>query len=91
MKKLLLPILTLPLSVKLMAETVEEPSDTSKVYDIDEVVIISQPKVNFRLRQQPISAMSFGAEQMNQLGTRGGNFAQRGNPIQVGVDVNIHF
>lgn len=44
--------------------------DTSKVYDIDEVVIISQPKENFRLRQQPISSVSFSADQITQLGTR---------------------
>ena len=32
-------------------------ADSSRVYDIDEVVVVSQPKENFRLRQQPLSTL----------------------------------
>lgn len=34
-------------------------SDTSRVYDIDEVVVVAQPKESFRLRQQPLVSTSF--------------------------------
>ena len=45
-------------------------TDSSKVFDIDEVVVVSQPKEAFRLRQQPLSSTSFGSFEMNRLGTR---------------------
>lgn len=45
-------------------------NDTSKVYDIDEVVIVSSPKEVFRLRQQPISSNSLGADDLSSLGVR---------------------
>lgn len=42
-------------------------SDSSKVFDIDEVVVVSQPKETFRLRQQPLSSTSLGSFQMQKL------------------------
>ncbi len=45
-------------------------ADSSRVYDIDEVVVVSQPKENFRLRQQALSSTSFGSYQMQRLGSR---------------------
>lgn len=45
-------------------------SDSSRVYDIDEVVVVSMPKENARLRHQPISSTSFGTYQMQRLGVR---------------------
>ena len=45
-------------------------SDSSKVYDIDEVIIVSQPKEAFRLRQQPLSSTTFGKFELNRLGAR---------------------
>ena len=36
-------------------------ADSSKVHDIDEVVIVSQPKEVFRLRNQPLSSTSVGS------------------------------
>ena len=45
-------------------------TDSSKVFDIDEVVVISQPKENFRLRQQSLSSTSVGGFQIQKLGTR---------------------
>lgn len=44
--------------------------DSSKVYDIDEVVIVSQPKETMRLRQQSLSSTSLGSFQIQKLGTR---------------------
>lgn len=45
-------------------------SDSSRVHDIDEVVVVSMPKENARLRQQPLSSTSFGSYQMQRLGIR---------------------
>ena len=45
-------------------------TDSSKVFDIDEVVVVSQPKENLRLRQQALSSTSVGGFQIQKLGTR---------------------
>lgn len=45
-------------------------NDTSKVYDIDEVVVVSSPKEVFRLRQQALSSNSLGAADLSSLGVR---------------------
>ena len=43
-------------------------SDSSRVYDIDEIVVIAQPKEVLRLRQQPLSASSFDNTQLYSIG-----------------------
>lgn len=43
-------------------------NDTSRVYNIEEVVVVSQPKETFWLRQQPLSSTSFASKDMLQLG-----------------------
>ncbi len=48
----------------------ESVADTSRVVDLDEVVIVSQPKEQVRLRLQPVSSNIFGSEQMQQLNVR---------------------
>lgn len=45
-------------------------SDTSKVYDLDEIQIVRQSKEQFRLRQQPISSSMYSALDLKNLGTR---------------------
>ena len=45
-------------------------TDSSKVFDIDEVVVVSQPKENYRLRQQSLSSTSVGGFQIQKLGPR---------------------
>lgn len=45
-------------------------TDSSKVFDIDEVVVVSQPKEAFRLRQQSLSSTSVGGFQIQNLGIR---------------------
>ncbi len=40
------------------------PGDTTKVIDIEEVVVIATPKENSRLRQQPVPATSLSQEDM---------------------------
>ena len=48
----------------------EVVNDTSRVVDLDEVVVVAQPKEQTRLRLQPISSSVFGSEQMQQLNVR---------------------
>ena len=50
--------------------TDEALSDTSKVVDLDEVVVVAQPKEQVRLRLQPLSSNVFGSEQLQQLNVR---------------------
>ena len=45
-------------------------NDTSKVVDLDEVVVVAQPKEQVRLRLQPLSSNVFGSAQMQQLNVR---------------------
>lgn len=45
-------------------------TDTSRVYDLDEVVIVSQPKEVMRLRRQPLSSSVFTGHDMATLGVR---------------------
>ena len=45
-------------------------SDTSKVYDIDEVVVISSPKEVFQLRQQSLSSNTINNGQLTNLGVQ---------------------
>lgn len=52
----------------LMTASAEEANDSSRVTDLDEVIVISQPKEAFWLRQQPLSSSSFSDQDMKQLG-----------------------
>ncbi|HJC95699.1 MAG TPA: TonB-dependent receptor [Candidatus Phocaeicola gallinarum] len=51
-------------SVQAKAEHYILPGDTTKVIDIEEVVVIATPKENARLRQQAVSATSFSQRDM---------------------------
>lgn len=55
------------LPVGLQAKDIIEKGDTSRVYDIEEVVVVDQPKENFRLRQQPMSSTSFNGDMLRGL------------------------
>ena len=54
-----LPAYSLPIN-----ENISAPADTTRVIDIEEVVVIATPKENNRLRQQPLSATSFSQGDM---------------------------
>lgn len=45
-------------------------ADTSRVYDLDEVVVVSQPKEMMRLRQQSLSSSVFTGRELSSLGVR---------------------
>ena len=47
-----------------------ETNDSSRVVDLDEVVVVAQPKEQYLLRQQPLSSSVFGREEMNSLNVR---------------------
>ena len=44
-----------------------ELMDTSRVVDLDEVVVVAQPKENQRLRLQPVAASVFSSKEMGML------------------------
>ena len=46
------------------------PADTSRVVDLDEVVVVAQPKESFRLRRQPLGSTVFTGGEMQSLGLR---------------------
>lgn len=47
-----------------------EVVDSSRVVEIDEVVVVSLPKETFRLRQQPLSSSVFGQNELEQMNVR---------------------
>ena len=49
------------------ADVYEQVNDTSRVVDLDEVVVVAQPKEQVRLRLQPLSSSVYGSEQLEQL------------------------
>lgn len=55
------------LPIGMQANNIIESGDTSRVYDIDEVIVIDQPKEAFRLRQQPLSSTSFNGDLIRSL------------------------
>ena len=48
----------------------DNDNDTLRVCDLDELIIVSQPKENFKLREQPISSSVFSADDFSMLGCR---------------------
>ena len=47
-----------------------EISDSSRVFDLDEVVVISQPKESLRERVRPVSSSVFSSNELTNLGVR---------------------
>ncbi len=45
-------------------------TDSSRVQDLDEVIVISQAKEFFNLRQQPLSSTMFTTDETDRLGVR---------------------
>ena len=71
MKRIYLLFSAILFCMKGIAGVVSEVvSDTSRVVDLDEVVVVAQPKEQTRLRLQPLSSSVFGSEQMQQLNVR---------------------
>lgn len=78
MKKRYLALLLIIVSAiqTAMADNYDKPYegigllDSSRVFDLDEVVVITQPKEAFRLRRQPISSSVFSDNELTLLGVR---------------------
>ena len=70
MKKAFLFVWTLGSLMTAEAENISELSDSSRVYDLDEVVVISQSKEFDKLRHQPMSSTVLTSNEMNLLGVR---------------------
>lgn len=60
-------LLCLPIMAMASRKTPVEMGDTSRVVNLDEVVIVSQPKEQTFLRFQPLSSSIFDAGEMNKL------------------------
>ena len=70
MKKAILIVCALGSLMPAVAENVSELADSSRVYDLDEVVVVSQSKEFHKLRHQPISSTVLTSGEMNLLGVR---------------------
>ena len=51
-----------------VAGNISELADSSRVYDLDEVVVVAQSKDFYKLRQQPMSASVLTSNEMNKWG-----------------------
>lgn len=59
------------LAALLMALMPTAPADSMRTTDIEEVVVVSAPKENQRLRQQPVASASFAQTDMIERGVAG--------------------
>ena len=64
------PLILALFAIQMTTVGAEELTDTSRVVEIDEVVVVSQPKEQVRLRLQPVSSSVFGNAQLQQLNVR---------------------
>ena len=66
--KLLFSGIMLFATAMVQAEEINEVNDTSKVVDLDEIVVVSQPKDGRLLRHQPLSSTVLTQREMQMLG-----------------------
>lgn len=67
LKKIFCSVFLMMTAMTAMAGNEPVETDSSRVYDLDEVIVVSQAKEFFRLRQQPISATVLGTTELNSL------------------------
>ncbi len=72
MKRFFMTVLVASVMLPAMAEREIEAamSDSSRVYDLDEVVVVSQSKEYMKLRQQPMSSTVLTGNEITSLGVR---------------------
>jgi outer membrane receptor protein involved in Fe transport len=68
MKKMLLMFGAVSMMLPAVAGNISELADSSRVYDLDEVVVVAQSKDFYKLRQQPMSASVLTSNEMNKWG-----------------------
>ena len=66
-RKLLLAAALFTSMNSMAADVYEQVNDTSRVVDLDEVVVVAQSKEHVRLRLQSLSSSVYGSEQLQQL------------------------
>lgn len=59
-----------PIAENAIEKTTFDVQDTSRIYDLDEVVVVSQPKETALLRKQSISSSILTNKEINALGIR---------------------
>lgn len=70
MRRTILAAMAANLMLPLMAGNDMALADSSRVYDLDEVVVVSQSKEYMKLRQQPLSSNVLTGNEMSTLGVR---------------------
>ena len=70
MKKIVLTELITAVMLPVMAEQKTALADSSRVYDLDEVVVVSQNKEYMKLRLQPMSSTVLTGTELGSLGSR---------------------
>ncbi len=70
MKKMMMTAFAVCTMLPVMAETETVVADTSRVYDLDEVVVVSQSKEFMKLRHQPMSSTVLTNNEIGSLGLR---------------------
>ena len=70
MKKIVLTVLMSAVLMPVMAEQKATLADSSRVYDLDEVVVVSQNKEYMKLRLQPMSSTVMTGTELGSLGSR---------------------
>lgn len=65
----ILCVTTAALNARISCGINERPEvlDTSRIFDIDEIIVVSQPKENYRMRMQALSSSSFSGNDINSL------------------------
>lgn len=70
MYKQILAVLTAMAVLPVGASNEQEVSDSSRVYDLDEIVVVAQNKEYQKLRQQPMSSNVLTNQEIGRLGLR---------------------
>ncbi len=69
-KKVIISLLALTSLIPAEAAVIGELADSSRVYDLDEVVVVSQSKEFLKMRHQPLSSTVLTSDELSMLGIR---------------------
>lgn len=69
-RKIYVSVLAVMSALPVLAATDTSLADSSRVYDLDEVVVVAQSKEYMRLRQQPLSSTVLTGQEIGSLGVR---------------------
>lgn len=69
-KNLMMALVAVRITTSAWADSRLAPADSSRVYDLDEVVVVSQSKEYAKLRQQPLSSTVLTGNEIGSLGVR---------------------